>query len=210
MCSTSLLPRVAPIAIGPNIAAVPEDDLPVGIQADLAFEFPHAVKNRQLNHQRICRPLSTDCMLWIFLCLALALAGLFTVGVCCTVFQQAPPTLVSFLLRPSSPRIPTSTEAQAYWTASSCASAVPTRSLLTGSKLDSSQWHFFCVVPALQLCQNSANIGDARHILFAVGVVGRRGGACRGSHVMGLIFWKLSLGDPLFLLLGWPLFSCLC
>jgi len=46
----------------------------------------------------------------------------------------------------SGPRAP-------YWPASSRASAVPTRSLLTGSNLDSSQRHFFCVVPALQLCR---------------------------------------------------------
>lgn len=143
MCSTSPLPRVAPLAIGPNIAAVPETSC---LQFQQTWRLNLLMRSR-IDNSTIsgsAAPLSTDCVLWIFLCLALALAGLFSVGVSCTtIFKQTTPTLVSFLLRPSNPRIPTSTEAQAYWMASSCALAVPTRTLLTGSNLDSSQRHFF-------------------------------------------------------------------
>jgi len=66
---------------GPALCAgeVPEDELPVGLQADLAFEFHHAVKNQQLNHQQIrCPPvdglhaldlpLPRSCSCWVVLC----------------------------------------------------------------------------------------------------------------------------------------------
>ena len=129
-CSTSLTPSVAPIAIGPNIAAVPETSCP---QSKQTWRLKLPMRSRIVNStiSGSAASLTTDCMLGIFLCLVLAHAGLFSVG----VFHWTP-TLVFFLPRPSSPRIPTSTEAQACWISSSCALTVPTRTPLTGSNLD--------------------------------------------------------------------------
>ena len=133
-CSTSLLPSVAPIAIGPSIAAVPETSCP---QSKQTWRLKLPMRSRIVNPtiSGSAASLTTDCMLGIFLCLVFAHVRLFSVGVSCTNFKRTP-TLVSLLLRPSSPRIPTSTEAQACWTSSSCALAVPTRTPLTGSNLD--------------------------------------------------------------------------
>jgi hypothetical protein len=135
MRSTSLPRSVTPIAIGPSIAAVPETSCP---QSKQTWRSKILMRSSIVNStlSGFAAPLTTDCMLWIFLCLVLAHAGLFPVGVLCTNFKPTPTLVPRFPLRPSSPRIPTSTEAQAYWTSSSCALAVPTRTPLTGSDLD--------------------------------------------------------------------------
>jgi len=102
-CSTSLTPSVAPIAIGPNIAAVPETSCP---QTKQTWRLKISMRSRIVNStiSGSAASLTTDCMLGIFLCLVLAHAGLFSVG----VFHWTP-TLVSLLpaqaLEPSDPHL---------------------------------------------------------------------------------------------------------
>ena len=82
MRSTSLPRSVAPIAIGPSIAAVPETSCP---QSKQTWRSKILMRSSIVNStlSGFAAPLTTDCMLWIFLCLVLAHAGLFSVGVSC-------------------------------------------------------------------------------------------------------------------------------